>query len=112
MNLLDLLGGAITVLGAALIALASLGLLRFTSPLVRLHVAAKASSAGILLTLAGTGVLSRSGAVAIELALTGVFLAVTVPLATHGLAHAHLAAEQSERSGRTEPTTPTPRGPA
>ena len=86
MILLDVATATLLLAGAALMALAALGLHRFEDPAVRLHVAAKASSAGVLLLLVGAGLRSADLAVGLELGLTGVFLLVSVPLATHGLA--------------------------
>jgi multicomponent Na+:H+ antiporter subunit G len=82
----DVLGATLAVLGASLMAVSSIGLHRFRDPAVRLHVAAKASSSGMLSLLLGLGLRSGSLAVGLELAMTGLFLLVTVPLATHGLA--------------------------
>lgn len=88
MSPLDLVGSLVALLGAALMAASAIGLHRFDDPAVRLHVAAKASSAGILTVLVGLGLRAASLAVALELALTGVFIVLTVPIATHALAAA------------------------
>ena len=86
MNLLELATTCLLLVGAGLMAVAALGLHRFDDPAVRLHVAAKASSAGVLLLLVGAGLRSADLGVGLELALTGLLLVVSVPLATHGLA--------------------------
>lgn len=88
MTVLDVLGSVVAVGGALLVVLAAVGLHRFDDPDVRLHVAAKASSAGVLLVLLGLGLRSADLGVALELGLTGVFLLITVPIATHALAQA------------------------
>lgn len=100
MSILELVGSGVALLGAALMAASALGLHRFDDADVRLHVAAKASSAGILVVLVGLGLRSASPAVAIELALTGVFLVLTVPIATHALAAARLASRPDEEDRR------------
>lgn len=95
MSPVELVGSVVALLGAVLMAASAIGLHRFDDPAVRLHVAAKASSAGILVVLVGLGVRAASLAVALELALTGLFLVLTVPIATHALAGARLGPDAS-----------------
>lgn len=95
MTALTFLGTTIAVVGAGVVALSALGLGRFRDPMTRLHVAAKASSAGILLCLAGAGIASQDLAIATELLLTGAFLVLSMPLATHVLASAQHARDHS-----------------
>jgi multicomponent Na+:H+ antiporter subunit G len=51
-----MIGELLTLLGAALVFLAGLGLVRFGDPLARMHALAKASTLGLLLILAGVAV--------------------------------------------------------
>jgi multicomponent Na+:H+ antiporter subunit G len=51
-----LIGELLALVGAALILLSALGVVRFGDVLARLHSLAKASTLGILLVLAGTAV--------------------------------------------------------
>ena len=51
-----MIGELLALLGAALVLLASIGVLRFDEPLARMHALAKASTLGILLVLAGAAV--------------------------------------------------------
>ncbi len=101
MTWLELVGSLVALLGAALTAASAIGLHRFDDPAVRLHIAAKASSAGILVVLVGLGLRAGSPAVALELALTGLFLVLTVPIATHALAAARLAPPDGADDGPT-----------
>ena len=51
-----MIGELLTLVGAALVFLAGLGLVRFGDPLARMHALAKASTLGLLLILAGAAV--------------------------------------------------------
>lgn len=51
-----MIGELLTLLGATLVFLAGLGLVRFGDPLARMHALAKASTLGLLLILAGAAV--------------------------------------------------------
>lgn len=87
---LDVLGGALAAVGAGLILLAALSLHRNVPGPVKLHLAAKATGLGIGGTLFGAALLSGDLAVALELLLAGVFLSLTIPLATHLVARENL----------------------
>lgn len=49
-------GELLTLLGASLVLLAGLGLLRFSEPLARLHALTKASTIGVVLVFTGAAV--------------------------------------------------------
>ena len=51
-----MIGELLTLVGAVLVFLAGLGLVRFGDPLARMHALAKASTLGLLLVLAGAAV--------------------------------------------------------
>ena len=51
-----MIGELLTLVGAALVFLAGLGLVRFGDPLARMHALAKASTLGLLLILGGAAV--------------------------------------------------------
>lgn len=51
-----MIGELLALVGAVLVLLAALGVLRFGDPLARMHALAKASTLGILLILAGAAV--------------------------------------------------------
>jgi multicomponent Na+:H+ antiporter subunit G len=51
-----MIGELLTLVGATLVLLAGLGLVRFGDPLARMHALAKASTLGLLLILAGAAV--------------------------------------------------------
>ena len=51
-----MIGELLALLGAVLVLLAAIGVLRFGEPLARMHALAKASTLGILLVLAGAAV--------------------------------------------------------
>ena len=51
-----MIGELLALVGAVLVLLAALGVLRFRDPLARMHALAKASTLGVLLILAGAAV--------------------------------------------------------
>ena len=55
-----MIGEILTVLGAGLVLLAAVGVVRFGDPLARMHALAKASTLGILLILFGTAINLRN----------------------------------------------------
>ncbi|OII69702.1 sodium:proton antiporter [Streptomyces sp. CC77] len=75
----DALAAALILAGSAFCLLAALGLLRFPDTLTRLHAAAKAQSAGLLLVLAGGALRTPAGASA-ALLLIALFLLLTAPV--------------------------------
>lgn len=77
-----LLGGAFFCVTAVV------GILRFPDLYTRLHAATKGVTAGAILLLLGVALLEGFGPVLAKLALIGVFLVVTNPMATHAIARA------------------------
>lgn len=85
------LGWLLMVVGAALLAVAALGLLRLPDALSRQHAATKAATLALGLMLAGLAVLQPSAAWWIRIGALVVLLALTVPVASHALARAAAA---------------------
>lgn len=84
---MNTLGWALVVLGAALLAVAALGLLRLPDALSRQHAATKAATLALGVMLGGLAVLQPAGAWWIRIGLL-VLLVLTVPVASHALARA------------------------
>lgn len=82
------LGWVLVVLGAALLAVAALGLLRLPDALSRQHAATKAATLALGVMLAGLAVLQPSAAWWIRIGLLVLLLVLTVPVASHALARA------------------------
>ena len=82
------LGWALLILGAALLAVAALGLLRLPDALSRQHAATKAATLALGVMLAGLAVLQPAFAWWIRIAALVGVLAATVPIASHALARA------------------------
>lgn len=80
---MSVVGGALIGVGAALMLLASVGVLRFPDALMRANVATKAAGLGVACVLAGAAVLLASPSAAIKLALAVVLQFATAPLAGH-----------------------------
>lgn len=85
---LSTLAGASILLGAVIVAIAALGLLRLPDPFTRMHAATKAGVLGSGLLMLGVGV-SIGSMSAILTGLAGVaFLLATSPIASHALGRA------------------------
>jgi multicomponent Na+:H+ antiporter subunit G len=91
------LGAAAILVGAGLVALAGLGLLRLPDPLTRATAVSKAASLGVLLILLGTLAMAPSPRNAVLVALILVAHIVTVPLSGMALGRA------AYRSGTAQP---------
>jgi monovalent cation/proton antiporter MnhG/PhaG subunit len=84
----EILAAFLLVAGAAVVALAALGVARLPDPFSRMHAAAKAGVAGAGLVLLGTGLgFGTAGAILTALAAVA-FLVLTAPIASHALGRA------------------------
>lgn len=90
------LGWALMIGGAALLAVAALGLHRLPDALSRQHAATKAATLALGAMLAGLAVLQPGSAWWIRIGLLVAVLAATVPIASHALARA--AASRADAS--------------
>jgi multicomponent Na+:H+ antiporter subunit G len=82
------LGWALMILGAALLAVAALGLLKLPDALSRQHAATKAATLALGVMLAGLALLQPSPAWWTRIGALVAVLAATVPIASHALARA------------------------
>lgn len=82
------LGWTLMILGAGLLAVAALGLLRLPDALSRQHAATKAATLALGCMLAGLALLQASPAWWIRIAALVALLVLTVPVASHALARA------------------------
>lgn len=69
--------------GAALMVLAGVGLLRLPDVFARLHAATKASTLGLACLLSGTAILLDDPTATVKLAVSIVFQFATAPVAAH-----------------------------
>lgn len=81
-------GWILVILGAALLAVAALGLLRLPDALSRQHAATKAATLALGVMLAGLALLQPAPAWWIRIGMLVAVLAATVPIASHALARA------------------------
>ncbi len=82
----DIFISVLIVLGALLILIAAIGLLRFKDIYSRIHAATKATSLGILLLLVGVIFYFGDWNVTLKSVLIIVFVYLTSPLAAHSIA--------------------------
>ncbi len=85
---LDLVGYVVAGLGVALIALGSLGLIRFPDAYSRLSAVTKAATLGVCLVLLGVAALLPSWPVAVTVVLAVVLQLVTSPVGGYALGRA------------------------
>lgn len=83
MSVLDVIGGALVVAGAALAALSGIGQVRFSDLFTRMHVATKPSTLGLLLVATGAMFRMQDMGAATLLALTIILQFVTGPVSAH-----------------------------
>ena len=95
------IGAAGILVGAGLVALAGLGLLRLPDPLTRATAVSKAASLGIVLVLLGTLAMAPSPRNAVLVVLVLVAHIVTLPLSGMALGRA------AYRSGTAQPPVTT-----
>ena len=89
-----MIGEFLALVGAALILLSALGVVRFADPLARLHALAKASTLGVLLVLAGAAVNLRDLNDITSVVLAGFLHLLASPPASNMLSRAtYLAAD-------------------
>ena len=84
----DALTAALLVVGALFMALAALGVLRMPDLLVRLSCSSKASTLGIVATLAAAALHFADLGVAVRTAAGAAFLLITMPIAGQTIARA------------------------
>lgn len=92
-----LAGGAFAVIGA-------LGLVRMPSLFTRMHAASVTDTLGAGLILLGLAVQAGFTAVALKLAVLGLLIFFTTPVATHALAKAALARGVDPLQTRADPS--------
>lgn len=96
---MTVLGWSVISLGAALLAIAALGVLRLPGALARQHAATKAATFALGTMVVGVGILQPSATWLWRLGLLAVVVLVTVPIASHALARA-AARDEDEKSRR------------
>jgi multicomponent Na+:H+ antiporter subunit G len=89
---------ALMVLGALLILIAAVGILRMPDLLTRMHASSKAGTLGTILILAGVALAHGELGIAVRAVLVIAFLFLTAPVAAHVIARA------AQRSGSAKST--------
>jgi len=86
MGVQQLVGAAVTLVGAAFLFLGALGIVRMPDLYNRMQAGTKATTLGNLLTLLGLGIIHPPWL--LKLVLIGLFVLVTNPISSHALARA------------------------
>lgn len=85
---MNVVGGALLVLGAVFVLIGAIGVLRFTSPIERLHAGAKGPTLGLLLMGAGTALTIGTTTATIGVILVVVLQLLAGPLGSHMIGRA------------------------
>lgn len=85
---MDVVGGLFLIVGAFLILLAGVGVLRFDDAYARMHAGAKAPALGVLLIGVGAAATIRTTQAVVVLVLVIVLQLVTSPVGAHLLGRA------------------------
>lgn len=111
--MVDDIAGIITIAGAALVAIAGLGALRFQDLFNRVHAATKAPTLGLLLIATGTAIRLGDWAGGLKLFVAVSLIFITVPIAAHLVSRAAYPdwkrdqppGGRDDLAGRAEPDT-------
>ncbi|MEY3019872.1 MAG: hypothetical protein RLZZ272_856 [Actinomycetota bacterium] len=85
---LDIVGAVLLLLGAALVLLAGIGLLRFPDVLTRASSGSKATGLGLTLVIVGVALVLATPRALVVLGLAALAQLVTAPVAGHVIARA------------------------
>lgn len=96
---MDTVAAVLIVVGAALSAVAAVGLQRFDDVLARMHSATKPATLGLILVVAGTGLVVVEPGAILKLLLVLLLQMITAPLG------AHLIGRAAIRAGEASPGT-------
>jgi multicomponent Na+:H+ antiporter subunit G len=107
---LSFLGAFVIVIGLALMAGGTLGLLRFPDFYTRLHAARVADGLGAVLFILGLALVSGDGAVALRLVLLAALVSALGPTISQLAANAAHAAGLAPLAGSYRAPRPDPRG--
>lgn len=116
---MDVVSGLLMVAGAVFSLLAAVGVVRFGDTYSRMHAAAKASTLGLVLVVAGAALALRTTTAVVLLGLVVVLQLLTTPVAAHMLGsgiHRHLGsvsdhdelADADDALGGRDPDDPAP----
>jgi multicomponent Na+:H+ antiporter subunit G len=102
------IGELLALLGATLVFVAAVGIVRFPDPLTRMHALSKASTLGILLILAGAAINLSDVNDITSVVLAALFHVLTSPPASNMVSRATYLAEglSSDQTGVDEGAVP------
>lgn len=85
---MNVIGGVLLVLGAMFVLIGAIGVLRFTTPIERLHAGAKGPTLGLLLMGTGTAVTIGTTEATIGVVLVIVLQLLAGPIGSHMIGRA------------------------
>lgn len=88
MSALDIIGSALLLVGAALVLLAGIGVLRMPDVLTRVNAAGKATGLGLAAVLAGAALVAATPRAAVVLGLAVLLQLATSPVSSHVIGRA------------------------
>lgn len=100
MSAVEVLAMALVGIGTFFVLVAAFGVLRLSDVLMRMHASSKASTLGVMCTLAGVAVRFGDGESIAQVVMICAFLLATAPVAAHAIARAayHRGVELCEKT--------------
>jgi multicomponent Na+:H+ antiporter subunit G len=98
-----MIGEPLALVGATLVLLSAIGVVRFRDPLARLHALAKASTLGVLLLIAGAAANLRDLNDLTSVVLAGLFHLLASPPASNMVSRAVYLSGGTRRNPADEP---------
>jgi len=96
-TVVDVIAGALLILGAAFAFVAAIGVVRFPNLLTRMHAATKPQTFGLLLILAGLALRIESISDLTLVIVVAMFQLLTAPVSAHMVGRASFRAGQVDR---------------
>lgn len=96
--MIDVIAGALLILGAAFALVAAIGVVRFPDVLTRMHAATKPQTLGLLLILAGLALRIDSLTDLTLVLVVALFQLLTAPVSAHMVGRAAFRTRQVDRT--------------
>ncbi|WP_313404267.1 monovalent cation/H(+) antiporter subunit G [Aeromicrobium sp.] len=100
-SVIDVIAGALLIMGAGFAFVAAIGVVRFPNLLTRMHAATKPQTFGLLLILAGLALRIESISDLTLVAVVAMFQLLTAPVSAHMVGRASFRAGQVNREELT-----------
>ncbi|RLV55004.1 monovalent cation/H(+) antiporter subunit G [Aeromicrobium phragmitis] len=108
--MIDVLSGALLILGSSFALVAAIGIVRFPELLSRMHAATKPQTLGLLLILAGLGLQAEDLGDLTIIVVVALFQLLTAPVSAHMVGRAAFRTALVDKDRLATVETPAERG--